>query len=76
MCFSMFTGRPTRFHRVFSSPWRRPLAPPLPTAAGGRSTALDLGASQGVDAEMMLRQGLQVVAVEGMDESLAWYDWP
>ena len=40
------------------------LAPPGPLNVTGQVT-FDFGASEGVDAEMMLRQGLKVVAVEG-----------
>lgn len=45
----------------------RPLAAAPATEWHEGATGLDLGASQGVDAEMMLRQGLQVLAVEGLD---------
>ena len=40
------------------------MAPPGPPNVTGQVT-FDFGASEGVDAEMMLRQGLKVVAVEG-----------
>jgi|OrbCmetagenome_4_1107370.scaffolds.fasta_scaffold523751_1 hypothetical protein len=43
----------------------RPLAAAPAVEWHEGATGLDLGASQGVDAEMMLRQGLQVLAVEG-----------
>lgn len=60
-------------NRHFSGEPQRPLAAAPAVEWHEGATGLDLGASQGVDAEMMLRQGLQVLAVEGNAVALQYF---
>eukprot|EP00434_Breviolum_minutum_P022384 symbB.v1.2.019758.t1/scaffold1633.1/size108479/2 len=59
--------------RHFSGDLNQPfVAPPGPPNVTGQVT-FDFGASEGIDAEMMLRQGLKVVAVEGNPTALSHF---